>query len=209
MQTNEKSITGVPERRLQIGGAAKEKEENRVTGNAEPTPDVDKRDGKPSKAEILARAREAKKLKRLISEKKDELTVANADNTSKPDVVPDDGYNTGDDTDDDGDEHVLASALPKLSAYTRKRIFKAISGGNRDEDTGEEPPRKKHKPATKDTNVGAVGGFLVDKTIDLVRLAAASGVASIGIVLLKSLASGQTSTPVTPAGEISSDWIKQ
>lgn len=206
MANNEKNTLNVPERRISVGGERKEKEEAKP--NDTDSSNVDK--GRVSRADILAKAREAKRRKKLAIIINEPDNVANSDNTSKPDVVANTNNDAVDDdsTDDDGDNNDTV-VLP-LSSRSRKRLLSAILGPTRTETAIEEPSRKKHKTTTEVGSGGMVSTFILDKTIDIVRLAAASGVASIGFVLLKSLAGGQV-TPLAEknVAEISTDWVKQ
>ena len=206
MSNNEKVTLNVPERRISIGGERKEKEETKPTDADTPT--VDK--GRNSRADILAKAREAKRRKKLAIIINESANVANNDTPSKPDVVDNTGNDGDNDDSGDSDDRDGDTVVLPLPSRSRKRLLKAILGTTGNETSSEEPPRKKPKISTETSTGGVVGTFILDKTIDIVRLAAASGVASIGFVLLKSLAGGQ----VTPAmeknvGEISTDWVKQ
>jgi hypothetical protein len=205
MSSNEKGTLNVPERRISVGGERKEKEETKSADNNAPV--VDK--GQSSRSDILAKAREAKRRKKLAIVINETENVANSNAASKPDVVNntsnDDNNVDSADTDDDDDDTVM---LPLPSKH-RKRLLRAILGPAKKEDSTEEPPRKKSKTTNETAGTGVVGTFILDKTIDLVRLAAASGVASIGFVLLKSLAGGQVTPAEKTVADISSDWVKQ
>lgn len=204
MSVNEKVTLNVPERRISVGGERKEKEETKP-GDAD-TPVVDK--GRNNRADILAKAREAKRRKKLAIIINETANVA--DNApSKPDVVDNTGNDGGNDDSSDGDDNDSDTVVLPLPSRSRKRLLNAILGTTRTETSSEEPPRKKPKISTETSTGGVVGTFILDKTIDIVRLAAASGVASIGFVLLKSLAGGQVTPVEKNLGDISTDWIKQ
>jgi len=204
MQANEKPLT-VPERKLNVtGGDRKEKEESR--GGDTDSSVVEK--GRSSRAEILAKAREAKKQKKfavLINEN----PVATTDATSKPDVVDNTNNNADDADDTDSDNDTDGINVRLYPPKSRKRLYEAILGGVKSESQSEEPPNKKHKTSAKRHSVGVVGNFILDKTLDIARLAAASGVASIGFVILKTLAGGQITAVEKNDGGITSEWIKQ
>lgn len=206
MSDEQKGTNTVPVRRVSVSG--KKAEDSKHTDS---TPNVDKKpdDGvggtSNKRAEILAKAREAKRLKAL---QKQNVTVDTTP-SSEPDVV--DSHMDDNDTDsDDGFSNTVPVpvAMP-LSTRKRKAVAAAVFRRFEDENEAEERPRKKPRVPAETTNDSSIRTFVLDKVLDLTKLAAASGVASIGFVVLKGIAGGQlTPQPKTVAG-FSSEWVKQ
>ena len=205
MSVNEKSSVSVPVRRVPVGQTAAEKSESDKDG-ASNSSAVAERGG--DRGEILRKAREAKERKRQLKSQKNDSVLDTAKDTGEQRVdigVPVDDNDGGDDTDDDSDAVDTSVTIPSRK---RKALARAIFGALADEDGPKEPPRKKPKTSDKVPPSGGLSGFVMDKAIDIVRLAAASGVASVGFVILKSLAGSQVVT-VSPSAGISSEWVKQ
>lgn len=214
MSSNEqKNTPGIPVRRVNLG-----------TGESEPTGEEEKVGTQPPKgqtahnvdktpnvnrAEILRRAREAKKLK----------SEGNATNITVPTVEP---VQANVETDNDNDSDVVDGLVattapdPVLVSPTRKRkLSAALLKLLQDADETEEPPSKKSKNSNQDpenvpksTAQDPVRNFFADKVTDVGRLLVASGVASVAMVILKGVTSNQLNSKNSP-GEINSDWVKQ
>lgn len=198
MSDEQKTNPSVPVRRVNVSS---KKEESNAVSNTD-TSDVDK-GGANKRAESLAKAREAKRLKKQAKH----VTV-DVPTPSETSVVD----NSVDDSDD---ELVYATVIPKssprntqLPAKKRRAISAAVSRSVDSEDETEEPPRKKFKTTAKTSDDSSFRTFILDKVIDVTKLAAASGVASIGFVVLKGLAGSQL-TEQKSVGGFSSDWVKQ
>jgi hypothetical protein len=197
--SNEKSV---PVRRVTLGGTGKEEKEespsSATTSNVatEPTRNTDSE--RKRKAEILAKAREAKKLKNQ------QKNVTEPSVTTGPFVPLDSSVDNNDSDDDvDIDEPITVPSDVPLSSRKRKALTEAVYRGSQQEDDPEENPRKKSKTSTENPSDTSLRNFLLDKTIDIGRLAAASGIASIGLVILRGMTSGN------PSGNTSQEWIKQ
>lgn len=197
--SNEKSV---PVRRVTLGGTGKEEKEESTSSSATPNVGTESSRNNDSerkrKAEILAKAREAKRLK---NQHKD---VTEPSVTTGPFVPLDSSVdnNDSDDDDDVSDPVPVPSDVP-LSSRKRKALAEAVYRSTQQEDDPEENPRKKLKTTTENPNDTTLRNFLLDKTIDIGRLAAASGIASIGLVILRGITSGNQS------GNTSQEWIKQ
>lgn len=202
MADEQKSAPGVPVRRVNV--TSKKEESSPVVNTDSST--VDKIRPPDKRAEILARAREAKRLKKLQAKN------ATVDTTpaSEPSVVDSHMDDNDTDSDDVVDDVVRTPVNVPLSKRKRKAFSDVVFRRFEDEDEPEERPRKKPKLSTEAPSDGTFRTFLLDKVLDLSKLAAASGVASVGFVILKGIAGGQL-TPVqqkTVAG-FSSEWVKQ
>ena len=207
MTDEQKTTASVPVRRVTVSG--KKAEDSKTT---EPSPDVDKKsDGGATggnsnkRAEILAKAREAKRLKNL---QKQNVTV-DATPSSEPDVVDSRMDDNDTDSDDDIPVAVRVPISVPLSSRKRKAVAAAVLRRTEDEDETEERPRKKPRVAVQNTSDSSIRTFVLDKVIDISKLAAASGVASIGFVVLKGLAGGQLTPQPKTVGGFSSEWVKQ
>jgi hypothetical protein len=202
MSDEQKTTPSVPVRKVNV---TSKKEESSTVVHAD-TSSVDKARTADKRAEILARAREAKRLKKM---QKKNVTVV--DTPSSESVVVDSRMDDHDtDSDDSGTDAVHIPINVPLSTRKRKAVSAAISRRFDEEDEPEERPRKKSKISSPAPDDGTFRTFLLDKVLDLTKLAAASGVASVGFVILKGIAGGQL-TPnnqKTVAG-YSSEWIKQ
>lgn len=198
--SNEKSV---PVRRVTLGGTGKEEKEespsNSTTPNVGTEPSRNNDSERKRKAEILAKAREAKKLKNQ------QKNVTEPSTTAGPFVPLDSSMDNNDsDADDDEPDTVTAPNPAPISSRKRKALAEAVYRSTQQEDEPEENPRKKSKTTVEDTGDTSLRTFLLDKTIDIGRLAAASGIASIGLVLLRGMTSGNPSHGIS-----SQDWIKQ
>lgn len=205
MSAHEKTIANVPVRRVSVGQPAAEKGESDKDGTQNSSV-VGERGG--DRGEILRRAREAKERKRQLKSQKNEPVVDTVKDTGEQRVdssVPTDDFDVDGDSDDHSDDDNVPVPVPSRK---RKALARAIFGKISSEDGGEEPPRKKPKTSDKSPTAGSISSFVMDKAIDIVRLAAASGVASVGFVILKSLAGSQIVT-VSPSAGISAEWVKQ
>lgn len=207
MSDEQKNASTVPVRRVAVSG--KKAEDSKAT-DSPPTVDQ-KSDGggvggnTNKRADILAKAREAKRLKK---QQKQNVTV-DVPPSSEPDVVDSRMDDNDTDSDDGANDPVPVPVAVPLSTRKRKAVAAAVFRRFDDEDETEERARKKPKIAVQNTTDSSLRTFVLDKVIDISKLAAASGVASIGFVVLKGLAGGQlTPQPKTVAG-FSSEWVKQ
>lgn len=207
MTDEQKSTSSVPVRRVNV--TSKKEESSAVVQPDSPV--VDKGAG-AKRAEILARAREAKRLKKAnaasVSGDAKSVTV-DTTATSEHNVV--DSNMGGNDTDSDSDDlHIVRIPVNvPLSRRKREAVSNVVFGRPEEEDGGEERPRKKRKVSDKASDDGSLRTLVLDKVIDVAKLAAASGVASIGFVLLKGIAGGQLTPQQKTVGGFSSDWVKQ
>lgn len=199
--SNEQAPT-VPVKSINLGGGKPTQEGESRSAAAAGSSNVDKSVGPGSsrtRAEILANAREAKRIKNLsLSSTQDVQPDTSTTTTS---ATPAEMDNPDTESTSDPPDLIDFTTIP---AKKKRAIFEALFGSLGDEDDTPEPPPKKPKTATEDNKKGTVANFLLDKTIDIARLAAASGAISIGMVVFKNLVGA------TPAQANNQDntWVK-
>lgn len=184
MSTNEQKSATVPTRRVNLGGTASEKGEYTAASSDTSSPIVDKgATDKQRRVEQLAKAREAKKLK-TVAKNDTEQVVAEP----QQDVVdPVDNSAISDDDDDEPPKPVVNDTM-LIPPRKRKAIMDAIRRGSNDEDEREEPPKKKHRATVEIPTTNSLRNMVLDKAIDMGRLAVASGVCSVVLVAIKAAA---------------------
>jgi len=201
MSDEQKSTTTVPVRRVNLKAA--EKEESKQATQPNP-PDVDQTDAASRRAASLAKAREAKRIKNQQKHNAaNTVTVA-----SEPDVVDRSMDDNDNDTSDNDEPAPVNTNTVPLSSRKRKALLEALLRSDSKEDETEERPRKKLKTTVKNSDDSSLRSFVLDKVIDITKLAAASGVASVGFIILKGIAGSQM-TPQNKVGEFSAEWVKQ
>lgn len=195
--SNEQTPT-VPVKSINLGGGKPTQEGEGKPAAAAATPNVDKNVGPATartRADILAIAREAKRLKNLaLSQTQDavpDTSPTTVSATATPDTAPEPYPD-------------IFPDFTAVSPKTKRAIFESLFGGLEDEDESKEPPPKKSKTTTEDNPKGTVATFIMDKTIDIARLAAASGAISVGMVIFKNLVGNG---PAPPANSDNS-WVK-
>lgn len=200
MTDEQKGVTGVPVRRVNVTSKKEESSAVLPTNSSA----VDKSGTTDKRAEILARAREAKRVKKLKND-----TVATP--ATSEHVVVDSRMDDNDTDSDDGEPDPPPTPVKvSLSKRKRKAFSDVIFRRTEEEDEPEERPRKKPKVSSPAPDDGTFRTFLLDKVLDISKLAAASGVASVGFVILKGLAGGQlTATQQKTVAGFSSEWVKQ
>lgn len=204
MTDEQKTSVSVPARR--IGGTTVEKTTNESVA-AERSPDVvaSRSDADRRRVESLAKAREAKRLKNT---QKHEAVTEPVTPAGKPNVVD----NTlGNDNDDSSDDEPIPSVPATLGSATSKKrtreLISALFESLDKQDAPEEPPSKKPRTTTKNPDDFSLRNFVLDKVIDVGRIAVASGVASVGIVILKTIVGGQIQ-PADPQQKIDPSFFK-
>ncbi len=145
-----------------------------------------------NRAEILARAREAKRLKHLQKQQgnysqdaKRDTDGGTHDDQSGLDVdqppVDADTVDHVSDTDDDGDGDVDDNSLPRHVPVRQAKRRREEEY----EDTGRSPKRRRHSATPVETTWGAtIGNTVRDKTGDFLRMLVATGVVSFFYVLV-------------------------
>lgn len=204
MTDEQKTSVSVPARR--IGGTTFEKATNepvapeRSSDVAASRSDADRR-----RVESLAKAREAKRLKNT---QKHEAVTVPVTPASEPDVASNTLGNDNDDSSvDEPAPSVPATPRPVPSKKRTRELISALFESLDKQDEPEEPPSKKPRVTTKNPDDFSLRNFVLDKVIDVGRIAVASGVASVGIVVLKTIVGGQIQ-PVDSKQKIDPSFFK-
>lgn len=200
MSNEQTSTVNIPARKV---GAVSEKATNTTT-DTERSPDVagSRSDAARRRVESLAKAREAKRMKN--SQKTNEPATP----ASEPDVDTD---ALGDHDDDTSDVDPVPSVpVTTRNVPTKKRtreLISALFDSLEKQDDPEEPPIKKPRTTAKAPDDFSLRNFVLDKVIDVGRIAVASGVASVGIVVLKTIVGGHVQN-ADSGGKIDPQFFK-
>jgi len=190
MSTNEQKTTAIPARRVNLGGTPGEKGEYTPAVTDTGTPTVDPgNDAKRKRIEQLAKAREAKKSKQPV--------VKETPTEPEPENVVEDPTDDLDSDDDPDPAPVPVRDTVLISHKKRKALADALLGGREAENDREEPPKKKHRTTVEVPTNNSLRNMVLDKAIDMGRLAVASGVCSVILVAVKAAAGGQIQSQPT------------
>lgn len=186
MNTNEQKSTAIPARRVNLGGTAGEKGEYTPAATDTGTPVVDPgNDAKRKRIEQLAKAREAKRARNTVAVVKETPPEPEPENDTED---PADDLASDDDL-DPPPTPIRDTVL--ISPKKRKALADALLGGHEPENDREEPPKKKHRTTAEIPTNNSLRNMVLDKAIDIGRLAVASGVCSVILVAVKAAAGGQ------------------